>query len=201
MNSSVRSDRPVPGATNGMRFAGANARSSGREIGPVQHRAIPGQRSPPSGLPRGSVTTECAVVGHFLDRPPAERRRGGKVQARWGAPDRTRDRANSVATAPVDRTFVLPDAPLVRVGFRPGMVSVGPKDLNRGENPREGRPRGEIAVLSPSTLAIPISTIVRVVLRSSTRPPWAVPYVRAVDRFGIRSPHRHPYRFPLWLPR
>lgn len=204
MSSSGRNDRPARGAMNGRPFVAGNVRFFNRWPERARPRAllrIPAEFGRHPGLPSVSGTTGCAVTAPPPARQRAETGIEFKVRARWGAPVHTRDRANSVATAPADRTFVLPDAPLVRVGFRPGMVSVGPKDLNRGENPREGRPRGEIAVLSPSALAIPISTIVRVVLRSSTRPPWAVPYVRAVDRFGIRSPHRHPYRFPPWLPR
>ncbi len=196
MNSSVRSDRPVPGATNGMPFAVANARSSGREIGPIQHRAhrsIPGQRGPPSGLPKVSGTTECAVVGHFPDRLPTERRRGGKVQARWDAPDRTRDRVNSVAMDPGDRTFVVPDARLARVVFRPGTVSVGLKAPRRGESVQEDLPRGEN--VHPS----PISIIVLRAVRFSIPRPWVDLCARRVVPSENRSLRRLPFRFPLWL--
>ncbi len=135
MNNSVKSDRPGPDATNGMPFAGANARSFGREIGPAQpraHRSIPGQRGLPSGLLKVSGTTECAVVEHFPDRPQAERRRGVKVRARWDASDRTKGRENSVAMDLDGPTFVLPDARSARVVFRPGTVSVGPTAPRRG---------------------------------------------------------------------
>jgi len=198
MNSSVKSDRPGPDATNGMRFAGANARFSVREIGPAQprgHRSIPGQPGPPSGLLKVSGTTECAVAGHFPDRLQAERRRGVKVRATWDAPDHTKDRENSVAMDLGGPTFVVQDARSARVVFRPGTVSVGPTAPRKGESAREGLPRGE--TVHPS----PISIIVLVAVRFSIPRPSGGLCAHRVVRSGSRSLLLPPFRFRLWPPR
>ena len=204
MSSSGRSDRPARGAMNGRPFVGVNVRFFNRlpeRARPRALRRIPAEFGRHPGLPSVSGTTGCAMTAPSPALRRAETGSEFKVRARWGAPVHTRDRANSVATAPADRTFVVPDAPLVRVVFRPGTVSVGPRDLNRGEIAREGQPRGEIAVLSPSALAIPISTIVRDVVRFSIPRPWVDLSARRVVPSENRSLRRLPFRFLLWLPR
>lgn len=199
MNSSVRSDRPGPAATNGMPFAGVNGHFFGREIGPSPHwahRSIPGQRGPL----RHPVGRDCGTPG---------RKGGGLFPAQRRAKDghRFKDRVNRlgldltagpenfVAMDLGDPIFVVPGARSVLGVFRPGTVSVALKTPRRGGSVLQDLPRGE--TVRPS----PLLFIARVAARFSIPLPWGDLFALRVVPSENRSLRRLPFRFLLWLPR